>query len=90
MPTKDKTDGTENLSQKELDQKAQELLEEKEAESRMRTYIGPMSKILTVLLCFWTVFQLYFTTVGVISAINLRAFHCIFPAPFHLPLFPCL
>ncbi|MBQ1779010.1 MAG: hypothetical protein IIZ93_12710, partial [Acidaminococcaceae bacterium] len=64
--------------QKELDKKAQELLEEKEADSRMRTYIGPMSKILVVLLCVWTVFQLYFTTLGAISAINLRAFHCIF------------
>ena len=34
--------------QKELDKKAQELLEEKEADSRMRTYIGPMSKILVI------------------------------------------
>ena len=74
--------------QKELDKKAQELLEEKEADSRMRTYIGPMSKILVVLLCVWTVFQLYFTTLGAISAINLRAFHCIFLLLFTFLLFP--
>lgn len=74
--------------QKELDQKARELLEEKEADSRMRTYIGPMSKILVVLLCVWTVFQLYFTTLGAISAINLRAFHCIFLLLFTFLLFP--
>ena len=74
--------------QKELDKKAQELLEEKEADSRMRTYIGPMSKILVVLLCIWTVFQLYFTTLGAISAINLRAFHCIFLLLFTFLLFP--
>ncbi len=74
--------------QKELDKKAQELLEEKEADSRMRTYIGPLSKVLVVLLCIWTVFQLYFTTLGAISAINLRAFHCIFLLLFTFLLFP--
>ena len=74
--------------QKELDKKAQELLEEKEADSRMRTYIGLMSKILVVLLCIWTVFQLYFTTLGAISAIDLRAFHCIFLLLFTFLLFP--
>ena len=78
----------ETLSQEALDKKAQELLEEKEADSRMRTYIGPMSRILIALLCVWTVFQLYFTTVGVISAINLRAFHCIFLLLFTFLLFP--
>ena len=75
-------------TQAELDKKAQALLEEKEADSRMRTYIGPMSKILVVLLCIWTVFQLYFTTIGAISAINLRAFHCIFLLLFTFLLFP--
>ena len=74
--------------QKELDKKAQELLEEKEADSRMRTYVGPLSKVLVALLCIWTVFQLYFTTLGAISAINLRAFHCIFLLLFTFLLFP--
>jgi TRAP transporter 4TM/12TM fusion protein len=74
--------------QKALDAKAQRMLEEKEAESRLRTYQGPMRKVLTVLLCVWAVFQLYFTTIGVISAINLRAFHCIFLLLFTFLLFP--
>ena len=74
--------------QEDLDKKARALLEEKEADSRMRTYIGPMSKILVILLCFWTVFQLYYTTLGAISAINLRAFHCIFLLFFTFLLFP--
>ena len=72
----------------ELDAKAQALLEEKEAESRMRTYNGLFGKILVVLLCVWAVFQLYFTTIGAISAINLRAFHCIFLLLFTFLLFP--
>jgi len=74
--------------QENLEQKAQALLEEKEADSRMRTYVGPMSKLVIVLLCIWTVFQLYFTTLGAISAINLRAFHCIFLLIFTFLLFP--
>ncbi|MGN0940559.1 MAG: TRAP transporter permease [Selenomonadaceae bacterium] len=75
-------------NQAELDRKAQELLEEKEADSRMRTYVGPMDKVIAVLLIVWTVFQLYFTTIGVISAINLRAVHCIFLLMFTFLLFP--
>ena len=68
--------------------KAQELLEEKEAESRTRSYDGAFGSALTVLLCLWAVFQLYYTTVGAISAINLRAFHCIFLLCFTFLLYP--
>ena len=74
--------------QSDVEKKAQELLEEKEAESRTRTYVGPLGTILTVLLCGWTLFQLYFTTFGVISAVNLRAFHCIFLLCFTFLLYP--
>lgn len=72
----------------ELDAKAQQLLEEKESEARMRTYKGPMAKILVLLLCLWTAFQLYFTTLGAISTINLRAIHCCFLLLFTFLLFP--
>ena len=79
----------EKASQPEnLDAKAQQLLEEKESEARMRTYTGPMAKILVLLLCVWTAFQLYFTTLGAISTINLRAVHCIFLLLFTFLLFP--
>lgn len=81
--SKEKASQTENL-----DAKAQELLEEKESEARMRTYTGPMAKILVLLLCVWTIFQLYFTTLGAISTINLRAIHCIFLLLFTFLLFP--
>ena len=33
------------------EKKAQELLEEKDSESRIRTYSGPMGTLLTILLC---------------------------------------
>ena len=51
----------------ELEKKAQAMLEEKEADSRMRTYTGPLGKLIVGMLCLWTVFQLYFTTIGSIS-----------------------
>ena len=81
-------DKTPKLLKQEMDQRAQELLEEKEADSRTRTYTGPMGKALTVLLCVWTVFQLYFSTIGVMSAIHLRAFHCVFLLCFTFLLYP--
>lgn len=72
----------------ELEEKAQKLLEEKEAESRTRTYTGPVGAAVTVLLCLWTVFQLYYSTIGLISAVNLRAIHCIFLLAFTFLLYP--
>lgn len=77
-----------NTPSQELEEKAQKLLEEKEAESRTRTYTGPMGIAVTVLLCLWTVFQLYYSTIGLISAVNLRAIHCIFLLAFTFLLYP--
>ena len=71
-----------------INAKAQQLLEEKEAEARTRTYTGASGTALTILLCLWSVFQLYYTTVGIISAIDLRAFHCIFLLSFTFLLYP--
>ena len=72
----------------ELEEKAQRLLEEKEAESRTRTYTGPMGVAITILLGLWMAFQLYFSTIGLISAVNLRAIHCIFLLAFTFLLYP--
>lgn len=77
------------MAEKEaLDKKAQEILEEKDADSRLRVYKGPLGKAIIVLLCVWTAFQLYFTTIGAISAVNLRAIHTIFLLVFTFLLFP--
>jgi len=67
---------------------AQKLLEDTDTDSRTRVYTGPTEKIITVLLCVWVVFQLYFNTVGVMSAVNLRAFHSIFLLLFAFLLYP--
>ena len=54
----------------------------------MRTYTGQLGRAVAVLLCVWTAFQLYFTTIGAISAVNLRAINCIFLLVFTFLLFP--
>lgn len=76
------------MAEENLDKKAQALLEEKEADARMRTYTGPMQKLIVALLVVWTAFQIYFTTLGAIAAIDLRAIHCIFLLLFTFLLFP--
>ncbi|MBQ9221664.1 TRAP transporter permease [Succinivibrio sp.] len=60
----------------------------KEHSSRYVNYEGITSKAVVVLLIIWSVFQVYFTTFGAISAINLRAFHCLFLLLFTFLLFP--
>ncbi|MBQ7159876.1 MAG: TRAP transporter permease [Treponema sp.] len=72
----------------DVEQTAQKLLEETDTDSRTRTYKGVSGIAVTVLLCVWTAFQLYFSTFGVISAVNLRAFHCMFLLLFTFLLYP--
>ncbi len=67
---------------------AQKLLEDTDTDSRTRVYTGPTEKVISILLCVWVVFQLYFNTVGVMSAVNLRAFHSIFLLLFAFLLYP--
>ena len=65
------------------------VAQEKESlPSKLRCYTGRTALILTVLLVIWSVFQIYFTTFGAISAINLRASHCLFLLLFTFLLFP--
>jgi TRAP-type uncharacterized transport system fused permease subunit len=42
-----------------------------------------------VLLIGWTVFQLYFNTLGVMDAITLRAYHALFLLMFTFLFYPC-
>lgn len=62
--------------------------EKKEDVSPMRIYKGSAVKWIALLLCVWTAFQLYFTTLGVLSAIHLRAVHCIFLLVLTFLLYP--
>ena len=60
------------VSQTELDDKAQKLVEEKDADSRLRVYVGPMEKALTAVLLIWAVFQDWANMFGTLGAVKLR------------------
>ena len=75
-----------SLTEEEL--KAQILLEEKEPDSKLRTYTGPLGQIVTVLFLVWAVFQIYANTLGVVDAMALRTWHLFFLLGFTFLLFP--
>ena len=54
----------------------------------MRVYSGKTNTVITVLMVIWVIFQQWFSTFGIISAINLRAIHCLFLLMFTFLLYP--
>ena len=54
----------------------------------MRTYTGKTKILITALMVLWVVFQLWFCTFGIISSVNLRAFHSMFLLLFAFLLYP--
>ena len=54
----------------------------------MRGYKGKTDTAITVLMVCWVVFQLWFTTFGIIPAVILRAAHCLFLLVFTFLLYP--
>lgn len=72
----------------ELDEKAQKLMEDKDSESRTRVFVGPMDKVLTIVLVVWTLFQVWANTFGTLGAVKLRATHIIFLLPLAFILYP--
>ena len=76
------------VSQTELDDKAQKLVEEKDADSRLRVYVGPMEKTLTAVLLIWAVFQVWANMFGTLGAVKLRTAHIMFLLPLAFTLYP--
>ena len=76
------------VSQTELDDKAQKLVEEKDADSRLRVYVGPMEKALTAVLLIWAVFQVWANMFGTLGAVKLRTAHIMFLLPLAFTLYP--
>ncbi|MBI9095665.1 MAG: TRAP transporter permease [Sphaerochaeta sp.] len=75
-----------SLTEEEI--KAQILLGEKEPDSKLRTYTGPLGQAITVLFLVWAVFQIYANTLGVVDAMSLRTWHLFFLLGFTFLLFP--
>ena len=72
----------------ELDERAQRLMEEKDAESRLRIFVGPMETVLTVLFIAFAVFEIYANLTGKLGAVKLRASHIMFLPPLCYILYP--
>ena len=70
------------------ERKAQELLEEKEPDSKLRSYTGPLGQTVTVLFLVWTAFQIYANTFGSIDVMALRTWHLFALLGFTFLLFP--
>ena len=68
--------------------KAQELLGEKEPDSKLRSYTNPLGQVITVLFLVWAVFQVYANTLGMIDVMALRTWHLFFLLGFTFLLFP--
>ncbi|NLT94146.1 MAG: TRAP transporter permease [Clostridia bacterium] len=69
------------LSEEELnntEEKAKKLLEEKDRESRVRSYTGFWGKVITFISLIFVAFQLYVTSIGTLEAMILRGWHAAF------------
>ena len=71
-----------------LDQKTQNLMEEKDSDSRMRVYTGPMASAVSAILVIFTLFQLWANLTGTLGAVRLRTAHIMFLLPLAFLLYP--
>lgn len=75
-------------AQEALDERAQRLVEEKDADSRTRVYTGPMEKVIAVVLVAFAVFEVWANTFGTLGAVKLRTAHIMFLLPLAFTLYP--
>ena len=88
MSEKEQLSSPQTTGMTEAEKKAQALLEEKEAEMRVRVFDTKANAILSILLVIWSIFQLYANTIGTMSAMTLRAWHIMFLLVFTFCLYP--
>ena len=72
----------------QLDQKALELMEEADKDSRTRVYSGVADKLLSVLLVGFALFQLWANLTGTLGAVKLRTAHILILLPLSFLLYP--
>lgn len=75
-------------TQNGLDKKAQQLMEDRDAESRTRVFEGMLNKVFTAVLVIWAIFQVWANTFGTLGAVKLRTAHIMFLLPLALMLYP--
>lgn len=60
----------------------------RDGDNTMRVYSGAMGRSILALLCLWALFQIYATTAGEVSAMDLRVVHGLFLLVFTFLLYP--
>lgn len=71
-----------------IDQRAQELMEETDSDSRTRIYTGPMEIVVSVILVGFTLFELWANITGTLGAVKLRASHIMILLCLAFMLYP--
>ncbi len=72
----------------ELEEKAQQLMEETDSDSRTRIYTGVMDGILSAVLVCFAAFQVWANLTGTLGAVKLRAAHVMILLPLAFVLYP--
>ncbi|MDR2826245.1 MAG: TRAP transporter permease [Deltaproteobacteria bacterium] len=72
----------------EIEKQAQTLIEDKESESRVRSFGPSWSRIISTIAILWSLFQLYLAFFPVLDAIRLRVWHIIFMLTLAFLLYP--
>ena len=73
---------------KQVDQRAQELMEKTDSDSRTRVYTGWMETLVTAVLVGFAVFELWANLTGTLGAVKLRAAHIMILLPIAFTLYP--
>lgn len=79
---------TDELQQEQ--QSVQEIMEKVDVEARMRHYIGPMARIVSIITIVWSLFQIYVSSFGIMDALKQRAWFLGFLLVLIFLLFPAV
>ena len=71
-----------------IEQRTQELMEEKDSDSRLRIYTGPVAALVSAVLVGFALFQLWANLTGTLGAVKLRAAHIMILLPLAFMLYP--
>ena len=72
----------------ELESRAQELMEEKDSDSRLRTFSGGMKVFAELLLVLFALFHLWANLTGTLGAVKLRTAHIMLLLPLVFLFYP--
>ena len=72
----------------ELESRAQELMEEKDSDSRLRTFSGEMKVFAALLLVLFALFHLWANLTGTLGAVKLRTAHIMLLLPLVFLFYP--